>query len=61
VTPLWAAIAVPAALVVVALGFYLLTRDPTGTPPPPGKHRQPPRDPHDLPLIDEDDDDHEEE
>ncbi len=42
---LWGAVIV-AALILIAIGVWLLTRD-TPPPPLPGRHRQPPRDPHD--------------
>jgi hypothetical protein len=49
---LWA-IVLPVALVTVAVGVWLLLRD-TGTPPPPGRHLRPPRDPHDQPIVPDD-------
>jgi hypothetical protein len=42
---LWV-IVVPIPLVGIAVGIWLLLRD-TGARPPPGRHRQPRRDPHD--------------
>ena len=42
-------IAVPIALVAVIAAIWWVTRDPT--PPPPGRHRHKPRDPHDTPLV----------
>jgi hypothetical protein len=43
-------ILVPIALVALAVGVWLLLRDPT-PPSPPGRHRRPPRDPHDQPIV----------
>jgi hypothetical protein len=48
-------IVVPIALLGIAVGIWLLLRD-TGTPPPPGRHRRPRRDPHDQPIVPDDQD-----
>ena len=46
---LWGII-ITAALTLFVIGLWLVLRD---TPaPPPGRHRRPPPDPHDLPLLD---------
>ena len=42
---LWGAVIV-AALILIAIGVWLLLRD-TPLPPPPGRHRPERRDPHD--------------
>ena len=46
-------ILVPIALVALAVGVWLLLRD-SNPPKPPGRHRQPPRDPNDQPIVPDD-------
>jgi len=46
-------ILVPITLVAIAVGVWLLLRDPTA-PSRPGRHRPPPRDPHDQPIVPDD-------
>ena len=53
---MWQYIVILVALLVAAVGVWLILRDTTPKPPPPpGRHRRPARDPHD-PIRD----DHEE-
>jgi hypothetical protein len=43
-------IVVPIALAALTVGVWLLLRG-TGTPPPTGRHSRPRRDPHDQPIV----------
>ena len=49
---LWGLVIV-VVLVLVAVGAWWLTRDTT-PPSPPGRHRWLPRDPHDQPIVPDD-------
>jgi hypothetical protein len=50
--PTITAVVIPVLLVAIAVVVWLLLRDPG--PPPPGRHRRQGRDPHDTPLIGDD-------